>query len=368
DASYSENLLRSYLTHEIGGRYDQPPSIAKPIPGTVEFQVGTPGTSVSLDQAIILIENALFSSTNRTVSLPLGRTSPARPSLQNLQILLQQTIDLAGYDGLAGIYLQDMQTGQELHMLYSNGAVIPKTPDVSFTAASIIKIPIMVSVFRRMGENQDSEALKLLDEMITKSGNDPADWLMEQYVDPIRGPLEVTADMRALGLQSTFMTGLFRFGAPPLAVYNTPGNSRNDINTEPDIYNQTSVSEIGMLLADIYQCAETGGGALVAVFGNEITQRECQQMIELLANNFLPDLISGGVPDGIRVAHKHGWIQNNLGTINPIGDAGIVFTPSGNYVLVMYFYHPVEILYNPIAAIMRDLSRAIYNYYNLPSP
>jgi len=32
--------------------------------------------------------------------------------------------------------------------------------------------------------------------MIELSGNDPADWLMEQFIDANRGPLVVTEDMR----------------------------------------------------------------------------------------------------------------------------------------------------------------------------
>jgi hypothetical protein len=40
-----------------------------------------------------------------------------------------------------------------------------------------------------------------------------------------------------------------------------------------------------MLLVDIYQCAQTGGGSLVAVFPGDITQSECKSMISYLTQN-----------------------------------------------------------------------------------
>lgn len=364
DGSFSEPLLRSYLQQEVSGRYDSPPSPARPVPGTLNFELGEPGTTIDIDEAIFDIGNALRSPEQRTVFLPLQQSAASRPSLGNLQILLQQTMDLAGYDGLAGIYLLDLQTAQELHFIYQNRENISPNPDVAFTAASIIKIPIMVSAFSRLGTDIDAQASKLLEDMIILSGNDPADWLMEQFIDLNRGPLEVTADMQALGLENTFLAGHFRLGSELMARFDTPANSRPDVNTDPDTYNQTTLSDMGMLLSDIYQCAETGGGTLLAVFPTEITQAECKQMIDLLAQNFLGSLITAGLPEGTRLAHKHGWDQ---GIINTIGDAGIVFSPSGDYVLVIFFYHPVQLVWDPISALIADLSEAIYNYYNLSS-
>jgi beta-lactamase class A len=367
DASYSESLLLAYLQNEIGARYDNPASIAQPVPGTVNFDTGEEGTSIDLDNAVFQIESALRSPSNRVVNLPLRRTNPERPSLQNLQILLQQTIDLSNYDGLAGVYLLDLQNGQELHFLYERGTNPSTEPDPAFTAASIIKIPILVSAYARLdNSNPAQEALNLISGMIIDSGNDPADWLMEQVIDSSRGPLEVTEDMRALGLESTFLAGHFRLGSPLLAVYDTPGNTRPDLNTDPDLYNQTTLTEIGMLLADIYQCADTGGGALLAVFPGQITRAECQEMIDALALNQIAVLLEAGAPDGTRIAHKHGWVTDPAtGVIQTMGDAGIVFTPSGDYVLAIFFHHPVQLVWEPISTLIGDLAQAVYNYYNL---
>lgn len=364
-ATFSETRLRVYLQNEIASRYDKPPSPSLPAVGTINFKPGIQGTSLDIDRSVDLIESALRSTNRRIVELPLERTNPPRPSIQNLEVLLKQTIDLAEFDGVVGLYMVDLQTSEEIHFIYRQGESLPVNPDLAFTAASIIKIPIMVSAFRRLGDDIDPETTKLIEEMIEKSGNDPADWLMERVIDPFTAPLLVTADMQALGLENTFLAGEFYAGAPLLASYQTPANQRKDINTDPDIYNQTTPTEIGMLLGDIYQCTQTGGGALMAVFPGEFTQSECQTMITYLTRNKIGLLIEAGVPDGTRVAHKHGWVTY-FGIMNTIGDAGLVFTPGGNYILVIFVHHPDQLLWEPASNLVAKLSEAVYNYFNQP--
>jgi hypothetical protein len=155
-------------------------------------------------------------------------------------------------------------------------------------------------------------------------------------------------------------------GSPILYYYSTPADERTDLNTKPDPYNHTTVSDMGMLLTDLYQCAEFGGGALMAVFPEDITQAECNAMIDTLTRNYTPFLLAAGVPDGTRIAHKHGWVSDFYsGAITTIGDAGIVYTPSGNYVLVTFFSHPTQLVWDPMSKLMSDLSEAVYNYYNI---
>lgn len=365
-SNYSENRLRTYLADEVAARYDSPPTPARPAVGTVNFEPGQQGTELDVDRSVLLIENALHSTSRRVVELPLARTQPPRPSFENLGILLRQTIDIAEFDGVAGVYLLDLQNGQEIHFAYRQGEDLPTAPDVAFTAASIIKIPIMVSVYRRIGENPDAETLNLLEKMIVDSGNDPADWVMEREIDNFRAPLEVTADMQSLGLENTFLAGEFFLGAPLLASYETPANQRQDVNTDPDIYNQTTPSDIGMLLGDIYQCSQSGGGALMAAFPGEFNQGECQDMINYLTRNHLPDLLTAGIPEGTRIAHKHGWVTY-FGIMYTLGDAGIIYTPGGNYVLAVFLNHPEQLLWEPASDLVAEISRAVYNYYNLPT-
>jgi hypothetical protein len=118
-----------------------------------------------------------------------------------------------------------------------------------------------------------------------------------------------------------------------------------------------------MLLTDVYACAR-GGGSLLARFPDEITAAECSRMLDLLSANVLGTLIKGGVPEGTRVAHKHGWRSSPL---DMIGDAGIVFTPGGDYTLSIFLWNEQEMIWEPTSRLVADLSRAAYNYFNPPS-
>jgi beta-lactamase class A len=366
-ATYSEVRLRTYLEDEIAPRYNQPAAPPIPIPGSVNFKPGQLGTALDIERTILPVENALRSTHQRVVSLPLQRTLPPRPSFNNLEILLKQTIDLAEFDGLTGFYFLNLENAQEIHFAYQNGEDLLVYPDVSFTTASIIKIPVMISVYRRIKETPDSETANLIEKMIIESGNETSDWLMQRIIDSYRAPLIITEELKNLGLENTFLGGHFYLGAPLLALYETPANQRQDINTDPDPYNQTTPSDIGMLLEDLYLCAETGGGSLVAVFQGDITKEECQSMISILAKNKMPSLLEAGLADGTQIAHKHGWVTKN-GVINLIGDAGIIYTPGGDYVLAIFSYHPEQLIWDSASNLFGQLSRAVYNFYNLPNP
>ncbi len=368
-ASLSEERLRDYLKNEIAVRYDTPPSPAQPIPGTVNFIPGTPGQTLDIDRAVVLIEDALRSPDNRAVALTAARTVASRPTLENLDILLRQVIQAQGFDGVIGLYMLDLQTGQEIHFAEDNGRPLPVQPDVAFTASSVAKIPIMVSYFGEFGAEALSEqTVAAMIDMIRRSENPPADKFMSA-LDETRGPLLVTDKMSALGLENTFMAGYFYQGAPLLRTIVTPANSRTDVITSPDTYNQSTPSDMGMLLEDLYQCEQTGGGALVAVFPGKIEQRACRQMIEILVQDKLGALLQAGVPEGTRIAHKHGWITNPAtGVINNVSDAAIVYSPGGNYILVVFTYHPVQIIWDTMAnPLFAQLSQAVYNYFNVPT-
>jgi beta-lactamase class A len=202
--------------------------------------------------------------------------------------------------------------------------------------------------------------------MIERSENDPADQLMEQVMDPNLGPLELTQDMVDLGLPNTFLAGYFYAGAPLLQRFSTPANQRVDVTTLPDAYNQTTPAEMGMLLSDIYQCSQNGGGTFAAVFPGKITQNECRQMINYLVLDKIGVLLQAGLPEGTQFAHKHGWVTDPTdGVIHTISDAGIVYSSGGNYILTVYVYHPTQVIWDQANVMVAKLSMAVYNYYNL---
>jgi beta-lactamase class A len=364
-ATTDDARLRAFLTTEISARYDQPAIPAHPVPGGLTFEPGTPGQDLDVNRAVTLIDDALRSPSNRKVALTYVKTSPPRPSVGNLQTQLEQIIQLSGFDGIVGLYMTDLQTGETIHFIYRDGTLYPTDPDLAFTASSTIKIPVLIKTFAQDGPTLDAATAALVKEMITKSENPATDALMKRLSEN-GGPLEVTDMLRTLGYEDTFIAGYFKDGSPLLQLIHTPANSRTDLDANPDLYNQTTPSESGVLLEDIYECAETGGGALIAAFPGKITRAACQEMITDLKDNNIGALIEAGVPDGTQVAHKHGWISGPDGVIKNISDVAIVYTPGGNYVLTIFAYHPVQAVWEPVSDMFADLSEAVYNYFNLP--
>ncbi|MGZ6347406.1 MAG: serine hydrolase [Anaerolineales bacterium] len=372
-ATIAEDRLRAYLQAEIAPRYDQPPIPAQPIPGSTTFTAGQPGQTLDIDRAIPLIEDALQSPISRSITLTSIRGTTARPTLQNLEILLKQTITTTSFDGTIGLYMLDLQNGQEIHFALNQGQEIPIQPDVAFTAASTIKIPVLVSYFIQHGTAPvDDVTNAIILNMIHQSDNPSTDALMA-HLDPDSGPLVVSNDMKKLGLDNTFIAGFFAVGSPLLQRISTPANQRTDINTDPDIYNQTTPSDMGMLLEDLYQCSQTGGGALVAAFPDKIDQDVCKQIVSYLEADKIGVLIEAGVPEGTQVAHKHGWVSDANGVDHDWSDAGIVYTPGGNFVLAIYTYHPVQLVFvdvnNHIGInhLFANLTQSVYNYFNSSS-
>jgi beta-lactamase class A len=368
-ATISEERLRAYLQSEVAARYDQPPTPSRPIPGTTSFTRGTPGQSLDVDGAVPLIEDALRSPIDRSVKLSsVQNATTARPTLQTLEILMKQVVTTSAFSGVIGAYMVDLQNGQEIHFALNAGGEVPIDPDLPFTASSTMKIPILVSYFVQHGPGPVDDAInaKIL-EMIHQSDNPSSDQMMA-VLDPNRGPLIVTQYMRDLGLQNTFIGGFFCSPENPCELiqrFTTASNQRPDAAmTDPDIYNQTTASDMGLLLEDIYQCAQVDGGALVAAFPDKINQDVCKRIINYLEQDRIGQLLQAGVPEGTTVAMKHGWTPRCNGcTLQDISAAGIIYTPGGNFVLSIYTYSG-ENLFDPTNKMIDDLTQAVYNYYN----
>ncbi len=364
-ASLDEAKLSKFLTGVVHNRYDQPATATVPILYTTNFKAGQGGIRMDVETAIPLIRTGLFSAFERIINLPVNTSPPLSLELQNLEIFLKQIITLEGYDGLIEVYLNDLSSDQEIHLALNNQQSVQK--DVAYSAASTIKIPIMVSTLLRQGEPIDDTVQNLLERMITLSENPPADRLMGDFIDPTRGPILITDDLQKLGYVNTFLAGFFAPGSPLLALYKTPANTRNDIFLDPDVYNQTVPSEIGDLLSQIYWCAnpDTGTSLFNKIFNDSISQRECQNMLNLLGQNKIGILMEAGLPPNASVAHKHGWTPELDNLLHSISDVGIVSTNGGDYVLVMFMHTKDQLIFDEGNWLFAKLSQTIYNAFNV---
>lgn len=355
-----ENQLSLFLNQIFTERYDQPAAAPTPILYSTNFTPAQPGYQLtSLPETVEQVKRALLSPSERVIELNVSEEAAPPVNWANIEALLRQTFLLERFNGLAEVYLQDMQSGELIHFALQNNQDVPV--DVAYSAASTIKIPIMLSTMRRLQEPLPNQAINWMRLMIGESLNPPADGLMKAYLDNQQGPLMVTADMRELGYQNTFLAGYFEPGSPLLEQINTEANQRRDVFLDPDLYNQTVPSEIGDLLAKIYRCSNDQSQE---IFNGHVTASECQMMLEFLEENKIHQLLETGLAPEATIAHKHGWTNEIDGLLHTISDSAVISTPGGDYVLVVFAYKSDQFLFDEGNWLFGKLSQIIYNAYN----
>jgi beta-lactamase class A len=103
------------------------------------------------------------------------------------------------------------------------------------------------------------------------------------------------------------------------------------------------------------------------VYPDQFNPGECEAMIDhMLANQLsgeegVPVLVAAGLPNRTPIAHKHGWVDDTR------ADAALVFTPGGDYVLVIYLYQPGWVDWEQTNSIMTRVSQLVYAFFNPPS-
>ena len=349
--TYSEERLDGYLAR-VARQYDHPPQAPVPLPNSLTIRAGLPGYELDVQASRALLARALVSARDRHAEL-VAQTKEAPPlEIGVLGNMLQSLVD-SHPQIIAGIFIKDLYTGDEVSI----------NADVAFSGLSVLKIVILEETYRILDPPFDLEVTDWVSESLgSTSSNFKANLLLRDVIgegDGYQGVENLTASMNYLGLHNTFMVAPYDADCPYSIT--TPANSRTDINTRPDICMQTTPLDMGMLLEMTYQCSQ-GGGALLVAYPDAFTTEECGEMIEWLAKNDFDNLIVAGLPEGTVVAHKHGF-----GDGGPHADAGIVFSPGGDFVLVVYLDSPQYLEWAESSELVATIARATYNYFN-PAP
>lgn len=358
----NEDIYEDFIDREISLMVAKNPVIPSRITGTTRFNPGVVGIEPDLAKLKADIDNQIIGQGGEpilveTIDLP----SPDLP----LEILEEQVLEIVNIDqfpGVIEIYSKNFTNDETLQILLSGGRKME--PGVAFTAASTMKIPILLSTYWRNAEPLGELEKNWIEAMIVRSENDPADRLMEQ-IDTVRGPLLVTNDLQSLGFENTFIAGYFYLGAPLLDLYQTPANQRTDVNINPDVYNQTTPQEIGELLEMIYHCSKGQETGLIQETNGLLTMDECQQIIDILARNEMGALIEAGLPEKTIIAHKHGWSQERDGLVHSFSDVAIVYGPQSDFVLTIFLYSDEQLLFDVANPIIARVTQTIFNAYNL---
>ncbi len=358
-ADYQESAMEAFL-RDIALRYDDPPGKASFDLQTLSVYAGESGHALDVAAAMPKVDAALRSADERSVELPVAAVGSAGANLAALEELIINFLDSRGfiYDGLgtvASIYILDLLTGEEINVL----------GDVSYSAASTIKVPIMIEYFRHLAVPPSPEEAWLIVNSLLCSNNASSNLIMEiiGFGDIFAGIRRVTDTLQSLGIRNTFITAPFYLGVEgqQLGSIQAPPTEPNiTFDTAPDPFNQTTAEDMGTLFSLLYDCAEYNSGLALALPGGPISRQECRQMLEVASANDLERLLQGGVPRGVRISHKNGWI------FDTVGDAGVVYSPNGrHYVISVFLWERAEFQdYEKLWPLLEEVSRAAWNYFN----
>jgi beta-lactamase class A len=294
-------------------------------------------------------------------SVPPWETTPNAPrNADQLDALSNSIINYL----LANRFIPRTQrVGSVFFMDLENGESYSINPGFAYSGTSLTKLPILVALYRKVSYVPRIEQAEQIALMIICSENLSSNELLRFLGDGdiYRGILYVNDTLRAIGLRNTYLLLPYEIPSdafapvptvPPISI---PATTVDQTATNPDPWNQTTPDDMGWLLSSIYRCALNGTGQLTNI---GLTMQKCRAMMRVLRANTLPAMIRAGVPDGIEVAHKHGWIDTDH------GNAAIVSTPGGDYVLVIMLHERGWLNYEESFPVMAEISRMVYNAMN----
>lgn len=252
--------------------------------------------------------------------------------------LEQASQAVRSYSGIAGFYAMDTKTGSGFGV----------RPDEPFFSASTIKVLVMIAVYRKIDEGKlsysdtyettdadwaagagwlrwDTPGAKTTVEdalwlMITQSDNVATNSLVRK----VGGPGYVNEVARSLGADNT-------------VLYEKLSSERAAV---PSLDDRTTPRDMATMLQKIASHKAASDFA-------------CKEMIGLLEQNNLEYWMEAGVPQGIKVANKGGWLD---ATYN---DVGIVEYDGHPYVLAVYTKYGPESMIKGETTI-QDISKATW--------
>lgn len=381
-ADFDPTELRNYL-QELSLRYDSQANGVNFDLATFTFRGSEERTQLDIETAIPMIERALFAlePAQRVINLPLTSVAGQQPTMDSLRQSIIDYLQSSGrifYDGpdtAVSVFVMDLESGEEMGIF----------PNLQVSGVSTIKVGVLINYFRTILTEPPADEKFRLGLMVICSDNGAANTIIDRtgdqgnWANAFRRTNDTMCRAGAVnsGIGSHIYIGPEGTGSIPTDYYTIYGTTpcpgaavpsaelEQSINTSPDPYNYTTAADIGTMLMQIYDCAIHGGG-IRSIFPDEITQTECQYIIELLKGTHFLQMMELGVPEGVEIAHKVGYFADIF------GDAGIVFSPGGDYIFVMYVWE-VDRENDGLTDVYKwpmigDVSRIVYNYFNPDQP
>ena len=273
--------------------------------------------------------------------------SPAEPVMNDvpesdrervLKVLEGVRQEIEDYNGVAGLYVRDLDKDSSYGI----------RPDEQFFAASTIKIPIMVAVYRRVdeGELEFSQEVEIQEEdwaagagwlqwekagtkqtvgdllllMMTQSDNVAANAL----VRTVGGADHVNEVARSMGAEDTLL-------------YQKVSSERGVV---PALDNRSTPRDMATMMQQIAE-------------GKAASEKSCGYMIDLMHENELDWWLDEGLPPGVDAANKAGWLYRVY------DEVGIVEHDDRRYVVAILSKHGTADVYQG-QDLIKNLSSAVW--------
>jgi beta-lactamase class A len=248
---------------------------------------------------------------------------------------LQQEIE--DYDGVAGVYVRDVKGG------YGYGI----RPDEDFFSASVIKIPIMVAVYRKV----DSGELSFTDKFKTEPGDWAAGAGWMQWEDAGKSytvgdyllmmmtqsdNVATNALVRIVGGPDHVNEVAQSMGAEDTVLYQKVTSERGVV---PQYDNRTTTQDMAVILDKISR-------------GEAASSQSCEYMVELMQSNVLDSWLEDPLPEDAVVANKGGWLYGVY------DEVAIVEHPDRPYsVAILTKYGPDGLVAEPT---LHEISKSVW--------
>ncbi len=248
-----------------------------------------------------------------------------------------------GYEGVAGLYVRELGDDGD-----GEGFGYGVRPDEPFFSASVIKVPVMVAVYRKVdeGELSFSQQIEIKDEDWAAG----AGWLQweEAGTRHTVGDLLIlmmtqsdnvatNALVRTVGGRDQVNEVADFLSAKNTLLYQKVSSERGAV---PALDNRTTARDMATMMQKIAD-------------GEAASPKSCGYMIDLMHLNELDWWLDAGLPAGVDAANKAGWLYKVY------DEAGIVEADGRRYtVAIMTKYGPQNV--NVGRLLIEELSRDVY--------
>jgi hypothetical protein len=335
------------------------------------FAPGQPGYTFNVTRATTLVDLTVRAGATEPIQFEPELVPP--PPITKDLLLPPLKERLARFPGVTSILLKNLDTDE---VLYESNV------DYILSGMSLVKIGIMVEVYRHFGGEVDAQThQEMLDMLGSASCNPCANRLLAVVGGGSRydGAARVTSTMRRLGLNNFLLCAPFQevqwddgnSGYAGLGKLVWTANTGLLQETQKPGYDRcvrATPREMANLVEMIYRGSHDEG-LLHDAYPNIFAPEVCQDMIDIMAANDLRNMLGSGIPAEVKLAHKHGFSGYAVPWGDTRAEVGVVFAPGADWLISFYIWQDTDwINWGINQPLYRDVSNMLYNYFSPEAP